>query len=133
MKGIILHGGAGTRLRPLTFTGPKQLIPVANKPISQYVLEDLVEAGIADIAIVLGNVYPEKVEEYYGDGSKFRAKITYIHQGEPKGIAHAVGLCEDFVGGDRFVVYLGDNLLKGGIKKLVDDFQRGDGLDAMVL
>ena len=76
MKGIILHGGAGTRLRPLTFTGPKQLIPVANKPISQYVLEDLIEAGITDIAIVLGNVYPEKVKEHYGDGSKFGAKIT---------------------------------------------------------
>jgi glucose-1-phosphate thymidylyltransferase len=92
MKGIILHGGYGTRLIPLTHTGPKQLIPVANKPISQYVLEDLVEAGINEITILLGGVYPEKVKEHYGDGSKFGAKITYIHQDEPKSIAHAIGL-----------------------------------------
>ena len=76
LKGIILHGGYGTRLRPLTHTGPKQLIPVANKPISQYVLEDLVEAGVKEIAIVLGDIYPEKVKEYYGDGSTFNAKLS---------------------------------------------------------
>lgn len=122
MKGIILHGGHGTRLRPLTHTGPKQLIPVANKPISQYVLEDLRNSGITDIAIVLGDTYPEKVKEYYADGNKFGVKITYINQGEPKGIAHAVGLCEEFVGSQDFVVYLGDNLLKGGIRKYVKKF-----------
>lgn len=133
MKGIILHGGAGTRLRPLTFTGPKQLIPVANKPISQYVLEDLVEAGICDVAIVLGNIYPEKVKEYYGNGSRFGSKITYIHQGEPKGIAHAVKLCEDFVGKDKFVVYLGDNLIKGGITNFAKRFVENKELDAMIL
>ena len=133
LKGIILHGGAGTRLRPLTFTGPKQLIPVANKPISQYVLEDLVEAGISEIAIVLGNIYPEKVKEYYGDGSRFGAKITYVYQGEPKGIAHAVKLCEDFVGDDKFVVYLGDNLIKGGIANFTKKFRENDKLDAMIL
>jgi len=133
LKGIILHGGAGTRLRPLTFTGPKQLIPVANKPISQYVLEDLLEAGIHDVAIVLGNIYPEKVKEYYGDGSRFGANVTYIHQGEPKGIAHAVKLCEVFVGDDKFVVYLGDNLIKGGIANFTKRFDENKGLDAMIL
>lgn len=126
MKGIILHGGRGTRLRPLTHTGPKQLIPVANKPISQHVLECLISAEITEIAIVLGDIYPKKVKEYYGDGSKFNAKITYINQGKPLGIAHAVGLCEEFVGNDPFVVYLGDNLLKGGIKNLVQRFRSSD-------
>lgn len=126
MKSVILHGGAGTRLRPLTFTGPKQLIPVANKPISQYVLEDLRDSGIKEIAIILGNIYPEKVMNYYGDGSRFDVKITYIHQGEPKGIAHAIGLCKEFVAGDEFVVYLGDNLIQHGIKKYLDEFQNGE-------
>jgi glucose-1-phosphate thymidylyltransferase len=132
VKGIILHGGYGTRLRPLTHTGPKQLIPVANKPISQYVLDDLIEAGITDIAIVLGDVYPDKVKEYYGDGSNFNVKITYIFQGEPKGIAHAVGLCRDFVKDEPLVVYLGDNLIKGGIRKFVDQFNESNA-DAMIL
>jgi len=104
MKGVILHGGHDTRLRPLTHTGPKQLIPVANKPISQHALEDLVEAEINEIAIVLGNTYPEKVKEHYGDGSKFGAKIIYINQREPKGIAHAIGLCKEFIGYKSFVV-----------------------------
>ncbi|MEM2368651.1 MAG: glucose-1-phosphate thymidylyltransferase [Thermoproteota archaeon] len=132
MKGIILHGGAGTRLRPLTFTGPKQLVPVANKPISQYVLEDLVSAGVKDIAIVLGETYPELVKEHYGDGSRFGAKITYIHQGKPLGIAHAVALCREFIGEDRFIVYLGDNLLQHGVKPYLDKFL-SEELDAMVL
>ena len=126
MKGVILHGGAGTRLRPLTFSGPKQLIPVANKPISQYVLEDLRDSGIKQIAIILGNVYPEKVVNHYGDGSRFGVKITYIHQGEPKGIAHAIGLCKEFVAMDEFVVYLGDNLIQYGIKKYLNEFQSGE-------
>jgi len=107
----------------LTHTGPKQLIPIANKPMSQYALEDLRDAGITDIAIVLGDVAPEKVVEYYGDGSKFGVKITYVRQGEPKGIAHAVGLAREFVRDEPFVVYLGDNLLKDGIRALVEDFR----------
>ncbi|MEM2026060.1 MAG: sugar phosphate nucleotidyltransferase [Desulfurococcaceae archaeon] len=81
IKGIILHGGAGTRLRPLTFSGPKQLIPVANKPVSQYVLEDLRDSGIREVAIVLGETFPELVREHYGDGSKFGVTITYVYQG----------------------------------------------------
>lgn len=132
MKGVILHGGQGTRLRPFTHTGPKQLIPVANKPISQYVLESLREAGIRDIMIVLGDIHFQKVKDYYGDGSRFGVKITYIYQGKPRGIAHAVGLCREFVGNDRFVVHLGDDLLKGGVKKFVEEFETSD-YEGMVL
>jgi len=132
MKGIILHGGSGTRLRPLTHTGPKQLIPVANKPISQYVLEDLIEAGIKEIAILLGDIYPEKVKEYYGNGSAFGAELTYIYQREPKGIAQAISLCEKFVNNKPFIVYLGDNLLKGGIKENAENFKNSN-YDAMIL
>ncbi|MEM2117717.1 MAG: glucose-1-phosphate thymidylyltransferase [Candidatus Bathyarchaeia archaeon] len=132
MKGIILHGGHGTRLRPLTHTGPKQLIPIANKPISQYVLEDLRSSGITDIAIILGDILPDKVKNYYGDGSKFSVKITYIPQEKPAGIAHAIGLAENFVGDNPFVVYLGDNLLKGGVSKCVQQFQK-EKPDAMIL
>jgi len=131
MKGVILHGGRGTRLRPLTHTGPKQLIPIANKPMSQYALEDLREAGIEDIAIILGSVAPEKVVEYYGDGSEFDVKVTYIRQGEPRGIAQAIGLAREFVRDEPFVVYLGDNLLKDGIRELVEDF-RGSNAEAQI-
>jgi glucose-1-phosphate thymidylyltransferase len=122
MKGVILHGGAGTRLRPLTHTGPKQLIPIANKPMSLYAVETLKDAGISDIAIVLGSLAPERVQEYYGDGVQFGVNITYIHQGEPKGIAHAVKLTEPFVADEPFVVFLADNILKGGIREMVRDF-----------
>lgn len=132
MKGVVLHGGHGTRLRPLTHTGPKQLIPVANKPISQYVLEDLRNSGIKDITIILGDVMPDKVRSHYGDGRKFGVKVTYIYQEKPGGIAQAVGLTEDFVKKDPFVVYLGDNLLKGGISKCVQEFQKKK-YDAMIL
>jgi glucose-1-phosphate thymidylyltransferase len=132
MKGVILHGGHGTRLRPLTHTGPKQLIPVANKPISQYVLEDLRNSGIRDIAIVLGDIMPEKAKTYYGNGKKFGVNITYIYQEKPGGIAQAVGLTEDFVKDNPFIVYLGDNLLKGGISKCVREFQQKN-YDAMIL
>jgi len=132
MKGVILHGGHGTRLRPLTHTGPKQLIPVANKPISQYVLEDLRSSGICDIAIILGDIMPEKVEDYYRDGNNFGVNIRYVYQEKPAGIAHAVGLSEDFIKDSPFVVYLGDNLLKGGISEIVKEFQQ-KGYDAMIL
>lgn len=132
MKGVILHGGFGTKLRPLTHTGPKQLIPIANKPNSQYVIEDLKASGINEIAIVLGNIFPEKVKEYYGDGERFGVKIQYIQQDEPKGIAHAVRLCKDYVKDQAFIVYLGDNLLKGGIKSFVSRFQ-DSAYDTMIL
>lgn len=123
MKGLILAGGSGTRLRPLTHTGPKQLIPIANKPIILYGLEDLREAGIRDIGVILGYNMPEKVRELLGDGSEYNVNITYIEQGEPKGIAHAVLCAKEFMQNEPFVVYLGDNVLKGGIKDLVRDFE----------
>jgi len=132
MRGVILHGGYGTKLRPLTHTGPKQLIPVANKPISQYVLEDLRNSGIREIAIVLGGIYPEKVKEHYGNGQKLGVKIKYMHQDEPKGIAHAVSLCEEYVNNEPFIVYLGDNLIKGGIKHFVRKFENST-YDTMIL
>lgn len=124
MKGVILSGGHGTRLRPFTHTGPKQLIPIANKPNILYCLEDMRNAGIEDIAVILGDIMPEKVKELLGDGSKYGVKITYIVQGAPKGIAHAVGLTKDFVGDTPFVVYLGDNILKGGINEMVREFEK---------
>jgi len=132
LRGVILHGGAGTRLRPLTFSGPKQLIPVANKPVSQYALEDLRDAGIRDIAIILGETFPEMVREHYGDGGRFNVKVTYIFQGKPLGIAHAVSLCREFVGDEAFVVYLGDNLIQNGIRKPLEKFLYGD-FDAFIL
>jgi glucose-1-phosphate thymidylyltransferase len=133
MKGVVLHGGAGTRLRPLTHTGPKQLIPIANKPMSLYAIEALREAGVRDIAIILGTIAPEKVQEYYGEGGKFDVNITYINQGEPKGIAHAVKLAEYFVGDEPFVVYLADNILKGGIQEMVQDFEESQAAAEIAL
>ena len=90
MKGVILHGGHGTRLRPLTHTGPKQLLPIANKPMSQYCIESIKEAGITDIAIIIGGLGANKVRDYYGNGENFGVNITYIEQDEPKGIGHAI-------------------------------------------
>ncbi len=126
MKGLILAGGSGTGLRPLTHTGPKQLIPIANKPNILYCLEDIRNAGIKDIGVILGENMPEKVRELLGDGSEHGVNITYIVQGEPKGIAHAVGCARDFMGDEPFVVYLGDNVLKGGIGSMVEDFLEGN-------
>jgi glucose-1-phosphate thymidylyltransferase len=126
MKGVLLSGGTGSRLRPITHTGPKQLIPIANKPVLQYAIEDLRAAGITEIGVVLGNKGREAVQRFLGDGSEFGVDITYIVQGEPLGIAHAVGCARDFVGDDDFVVYLGDNLLKQTISPLVESFEQGD-------
>lgn len=126
MKGIILHGGAGSRLRPITHTGPKQLIPIGNKPMSQYTLEYLIDSGIKDIAIILGDIYPDKVKDYYGDGSEFNCKITYIDQGKPLGIAQAISLTENFVNNDKFVVILGDNLIGDSIDRFVKKFESSD-------
>ncbi len=132
MKGIILHGGHGTRLRPLTHTGPKQLLPIANKAMSQYALEDLKIAGVTEIGIIIGDVYPEKVKEYYGTGEKFGVKITYIYQDTPKGISHAIRLCKDFIGNDKFIVYLGDNVLRKNLIGYTKKFTSSDS-DAMIL
>ena len=132
MKGIILHGGHGTRLRPLTHTGPKSLLPIANKPMSQYALEDFRNVGITDIGIIVGDVYPEKVKEYYGNGENFGVKITYIYQDKPKGISHAIKLCKDFVGNDKFIVYLGDNILRKGLVDYKNKFE-SSSTDALIL
>nr|MDO8083023.1 glucose-1-phosphate thymidylyltransferase [Candidatus Freyarchaeota archaeon] len=123
MKGLLLAGGHGTRLRPLTYTGNKHMLPIANKPIILYGLEHLRNSGIRDIGIILGPI-KEGVKELIGDGSEFGVKVTYIEQGEPKGIAHAVSISKDFVGDEPFVTYLGDNLLKDGIDSLVEDFEK---------
>ena len=132
MKGIILHGGLGTRLRPLTHTGPKQLLPIANKPMSQYCLESISDTGITDIAIIIGGVGSNKVREFYGDGSKFGVNITYIHQDEPKGIAHAISLCKEFVNGEKFLVFLGDNIIQKSISDYVTNFKNST-FDATIL
>jgi len=122
MKGVILAGGTGSRLRPITHTGPKQLVPIANKPVLEYAVDDLVEAGVDDIGIILGNKGRDEIQEYFGDGGDWGVDITYIVQGEPLGLAHAVGCAKDFVGDDSFVVYLGDDLMREGITELVADF-----------
>jgi len=121
MKRLLLAGGHGTRLRPLTFTGNKHMLPIANKPMLLYGLEHLKNAGISDIAIILGPI-KEGVVETLGDGSKHGVSITYIDQPEPKGLAHAVKIAEDYLRGEPFVMYLGDNLLKQGVKPLIKTF-----------
>jgi len=133
MKGIILHGGHGTRLRPLTHTGPKQLLPIANKPMSQYGIEAMISSGISEIAIIIGGIGANKVREYYGEGEKFGVKFTYIQQDQPKGISHAIALCKDFVDNEKFLVFLGDNILKDSISKYVKEFVKSDADASIVL
>jgi glucose-1-phosphate thymidylyltransferase len=131
MKALILSGGKGTRLRPITFTRAKQLVPVANKPILFFAIEAIRDAGITDIGIIVGDTADE-VMDAVGDGSRFGVSVTYIPQEAPLGLAHAVKIAEGFMGDDPFVMYLGDNLIKDGIKPFVDDF-RTSSPDAQIL
>jgi glucose-1-phosphate thymidylyltransferase len=132
LKGLILSGGAGTRLRPITHTSAKQLVPVANKPVLFYGIEALVDAGVTEIGIVIAPATGGEIQEAVGDGSALGAKVTYIPQAEPLGLAHAVLTAEEFLGQDSFVMYLGDNLLRDGITELVAQFRRNEP-DALIL
>ena len=122
MRGLILSGGAGTRLRPITYTSAKQLVPVANKPILFYGLEDMAEAGIVEVGIVIGDTGDE-IKAAVGDGSRWGLKVTYLPQEAPLGLAHCVLIAADFLGGEDFVMYLGDNLLQQGLKEFVEHFE----------
>ena len=132
LKGLILSGGAGTRLRPITHTSAKQLVPVANKPVLFYGIEALVAAGVTEIGIVIAPQTGGEIRAAVGDGSELGAEVTYIPQAEPLGLAHAVLTAEQFLGSDSFVMYLGDNLLRDGIIELVDAFRRNEP-DALIL
>lgn len=132
MKGLVLSGGKGTRLRPLTYTGAKQLVPVANKPVLFYALEDLVEAGITDIAVVISPETGEQVKQAVGDGSRFGAHVSYILQPQPLGIAHGIKIAHDFIGDNPFILFLGDNFIRGGIVPQVAAFH-AQAMDAQII
>ncbi|CAA9519448.1 MAG: Glucose-1-phosphate thymidylyltransferase [uncultured Solirubrobacteraceae bacterium] len=132
LKGLILSGGKGTRLRPITHTSAKQLIPVANRPVLFYGVQAMADAGIEEVGIIIAPETGPEIQAVAGDGSQFGVRITYITQDEPAGLAHAVLTAEPFLGDAPFVMYLGDNLLQGGIQELVAAF-RANAPDALIL
>lgn len=132
MKALILSGGKGTRLRPLTYTGAKQLVPVANKPILWYGIEAIVKAGISEIGIIISPETGQEIREKTGEGRQFGAKITYIVQDEPAGLAHAVKIAQPFLEDSPFIMYLGDNLVEADLTTFLQDFQQQD-LDSLIL
>ncbi|MFI2645703.1 glucose-1-phosphate thymidylyltransferase [Streptomyces sp. NPDC018610] len=123
MKALVLSGGMGLRLRPFSHSMPKQLMPLANKPVLLHVIEQLRSLGVTEIGIVVGD-RPEKISERFGDGSEFGVRLTYIEQDAPRGLAHAVAIARDFLGDDDFVMYLGDNLLPEGVDDIAAEFRR---------
>ena len=131
MKGLILSGGKGTRLYPITYTRAKQLVPVANKPVLFRVIEAIRDAGIDDIGIVVGDTATE-IKEAVGAGRQWGVKITYIHQEQPLGLAHAVKVSRDYLGDDKFVMFLGDNVIQGGISGLIREFD-GSEYDSQIV
>lgn len=132
MKALVLSGGKGTRLRPITYTGAKQLVQIANRSILDYVLENISKVGIKEVGMIISPETGEEIKESIGDGSKWGVEVTYILQAEPKGLAHAVTTGREFLGDDPFVMYLGDNLIGCGIEEFVDTFRRTDS-DAVIL
>ncbi|MGH3452151.1 MAG: glucose-1-phosphate thymidylyltransferase [Haloechinothrix sp.] len=131
MRALVLAGGAGTRLRPITHTSAKQLVPVANKPVLFYGLEAIRDAGVTEVGVIVGDTH-EEIRQAVGDGSQFGLRVTYIPQVAPLGLAHCVQIARDFLADDEFVMYLGDNFIIGGITHLVEEFRAG-GCDAQIL
>ncbi|AXL93018.1 glucose-1-phosphate thymidylyltransferase [Streptomyces sp. CB09001] len=124
MKALVLAGGSGTRLRPFSYSMPKQLIPIANTPVLEYVVRNILDLGVKEIGIII-NGRDNEIQQALGDGSRFGAQLTYIRQENPLGLAHTVAIAQDFLGDDDFVMYLGDNMLPDGISDIAEEFAAG--------